>query len=213
MSPLTLPKPDPKLDLVLDRVVDVPHELVWTAWTTPEHLAKWYVPKPWTVTDCEIDLRPGGIFRTVMRSPEGEDFENMCCFLDIVENERLVWTDALHPGYRPAFKPLPQGRRHSSPRSSRCCLRAAAPAMSPPSCIATRPIEIVIEDWVSMTAGARCSTSSSRTSGRCERMASCGRAIGVNPRSWSCRIAARCGRSRAVETAAHFRLQLLARRP
>ena len=107
---LTLPpKADPKLDLVLDRVVDVPHELVWTAWTTPEHLAKWYVPKPWTVADCEIDLRPGGIFRTVMRSPEGEDFENIGCYLEVVPKQRLVWTDVLRPGYRPAPKPLTSG--------------------------------------------------------------------------------------------------------
>ena len=109
MNATLLPKADPKRDLVLDRVVDVPHELVWTVWTTPEHLVKWYVPRPWTVAECEIDLRPGGIFRTVMRSPEGEDFENVCCYLDIRRNQRLVWTDALHPGYRPAFKPLASG--------------------------------------------------------------------------------------------------------
>jgi len=107
---LTLPpKADPKLDLVLDRVVDVPHELVWTAWTTPEHLAKWYVPKPWSVADCEIDLRPGGAFRTVMRSPEGEEFENIGCYLEVVPQQRLVWTDALHPGFRPAPKPYAAG--------------------------------------------------------------------------------------------------------
>ena len=63
--------PDPQLDLVLERVVDVPRELVWKAWTEPEHVMKWFTPAPWTVTECEIDLRPGGIFRTTMRSPEG----------------------------------------------------------------------------------------------------------------------------------------------
>ena len=65
-------QPDPKLDLVLERIVDVPRELVWMAWTAPEHLKKWFTPVPWTTVDCEIDLRPGGIFRTVMRSPEAE---------------------------------------------------------------------------------------------------------------------------------------------
>src|ERR1700757_372332 len=67
-------QPDPKLDLLLERIVDVPRELVWRAWTTPEHLKKWFTPAPWTTVDCEIDLRPGGIFRTVMRSPEGQEF-------------------------------------------------------------------------------------------------------------------------------------------
>ena len=62
-----------KLDLVLERVVDVPRELVWAAWTQPEHLKKWFTPAPWTTVDCEIDLRPGGIFRTKMRGPEGQE--------------------------------------------------------------------------------------------------------------------------------------------
>jgi uncharacterized protein YndB with AHSA1/START domain len=99
-------KPDPKLDLVLERTLDVPRELVWTAWTTPSHIPHWFVPKPWTIIDCEIDLRPGGIFRTVMRSPEGQEFPNVGCFLEIVPNERLIWTDTLLPGYRPAEKPF-----------------------------------------------------------------------------------------------------------
>lgn len=98
-------QPDPKLDLVLERVVDVPRELVWMAWTTPEHLKKWFTPVPWMTVDCEIDLRPGGIFRTVMRSPQGQDFANMGCYLEIVPNEKLAWTNALLPGYRPVKSP------------------------------------------------------------------------------------------------------------
>lgn len=93
---------DPKLDLVLERTVDVPPELVWKAWTEPEHIKKWFTPAPWTTVDCEMDLRPGGMFRTVMRSPEGEDFPNVGCFLEILPNRRLVWTDALEPGFRPS---------------------------------------------------------------------------------------------------------------
>lgn len=100
------PKPspiDPDLDLVLERVVDVRPELVWKAWTTPEHLMKWFCPRPWQTVECEIDLRPGGIFRTVMRSPEGLDLpHNLGCYLEVVPERKLVWTDALLPGYRPA---------------------------------------------------------------------------------------------------------------
>jgi uncharacterized protein YndB with AHSA1/START domain len=76
---------------------------VWAAWTKPEHIKKWFTPAPWTTIDCEIDLRPGGIFRTVMRSPEGQEFPNAGCYLEIVPNEKLVWTSALGPGYRPAI--------------------------------------------------------------------------------------------------------------
>jgi len=96
-------EPDPVLDLVFERVVDVPRELVWKAWTTPAHIKKWFTPAPWTTIDCEIDLRPGGIFRTVMRSPEGQEFPNVGCYLEIVPNERLAWTNALLPGFRPAI--------------------------------------------------------------------------------------------------------------
>lgn len=102
MTRPTLHQPDPKLDLVLERIVDVPRELVWKAWTIPEHLKKWFTPAPWTTVDCEIDLRPGGIFRWVMRSPEGQEFPYVGCYLEVVGNEKLVWTVALGPGYRPS---------------------------------------------------------------------------------------------------------------
>ena len=94
-------QPDPALDLVLERVVDVPRELVWKAWTTPAILKRWFTPAPWTTVACEIDLRPGGRFHTVMRSPEGQDHPGTGCFLEVVEHEKLVWTSALGPGYRP----------------------------------------------------------------------------------------------------------------
>ena len=99
-------KPDPKLDLVLERVIDVPPDLVWTAWTTPAHIRHWFVPKPWSITDCEVDLRPGGIFRTTMRSPEGQEFPNSGCFLEVIPNERLTFTDTLGPGFRPSANPF-----------------------------------------------------------------------------------------------------------
>jgi len=94
--------PNPKLDLVLERVIDVPRELVWEAWTKPEHLLKWFVPRPWSLADCEVDLRPGGVFRTVMRSPEGQEMDGEGCYLEVVPQQRLVWTSALLRGYRPA---------------------------------------------------------------------------------------------------------------
>ncbi len=97
-------KPNPKLDLILEKVVDVPKEMIWKGWTKPENLKKFFVPKPWTLAACEVDLRPGGAFMTTMRSPDGQEFPGIGCFLEIVENERLVWTSALLPGYRPIMK-------------------------------------------------------------------------------------------------------------
>lgn len=101
------PEIDPRLDLVLERVVDARPELVWRAWTEPEHLMKWFTPVPWQTVACEMDLRPGGIFSTTMRSPEGETQPaNAGCFLEVVEGRRLTFTDALGPGFRPLAKPF-----------------------------------------------------------------------------------------------------------
>lgn len=93
---------DAELDLLLERLVDVPVELVWKAWTEPEHLKQWFTPEPYETVECEIDLRPGGIFRTVMRGPDGTVYDNDAgCYLVVEPPHRLVWTSALGPGYRP----------------------------------------------------------------------------------------------------------------
>lgn len=93
---------NPKLDLNFERIVDVPKELVWKAWTQPEHLKHWFPPAPWKTIACEIDLRPGGRFYTVMQSPEGQQFPNEGCYLEVIKHERLTWTNALLPAFRPA---------------------------------------------------------------------------------------------------------------
>jgi uncharacterized protein YndB with AHSA1/START domain len=93
---------DDRLDLVLTRVVSVPRAVIWKAWTEPRHLMKWFTPAPWQTIECEIDLRPGGKFRLVMRGPDGAGHDSEGCYLQIVAGERLVWTSMLHAGYRPA---------------------------------------------------------------------------------------------------------------
>jgi uncharacterized protein YndB with AHSA1/START domain len=123
-SPLL--KINPKLDLVLEREIDVPVDLVWKAWTTPEHLRHWFVPKPWTITSCEIDLRPGGVFSSTMRSPEGVEHPNIGCYLEVVPQERLVFTDTLLPGFRPAPKPFFTAILELSPAGTGTRYRAIA---------------------------------------------------------------------------------------
>lgn len=99
-------KIDPKLDLVLEREIDVPVELVWKAWTTPEHLRQWFAPKPWIITSCDLDLRPGGAINFTMRSPEGQEFPNTQSYLEVTPFERLIMTDTLLGGYRPSANPF-----------------------------------------------------------------------------------------------------------
>lgn len=100
---------DPKLDFVIERSIDAPKELVWEAMTKPEHLKEWYMPKAWgSVSNCELELRPGGIFRVDIIVGNGQVVPNLGCVLDAVPMERLVYTSMLFPGYRPAvFDDIP----------------------------------------------------------------------------------------------------------
>lgn len=117
---------DPALDLVIDREIAVPVDLVWKAWTTPRHLMEWFVPKPWTIVSAELDVRPGGAFNTTMRSPEGKEFPNLGCYLEVHPNERLVFTDTLLPGYRPSPKPFFTAVLELSPAGANTRYRAIA---------------------------------------------------------------------------------------
>ncbi|MEO6293208.1 MAG: SRPBCC family protein [Burkholderiaceae bacterium] len=98
-----------KLDLTFERIIDVPPHLVWRAWTEPELMIQWFCPLPWKTIDAEVDVRPGGIFRTTMQSPEGQEHRNTGCYLEAVKNERIVWTNAMLPGFRPAPVNAPCG--------------------------------------------------------------------------------------------------------
>ena len=101
------------LDLTFERIVPVPRPLIWKAWTEPQHLMPWFCPLPWKVVECKIDLRPGGQFYTVMQSPEGQTFPGDGCYLEVVDNERLVWTNAMLPGFRPV-PPAPTNGENGS---------------------------------------------------------------------------------------------------
>jgi len=90
-------------DLILERTLDAPIELVWEAYTNPEHIKQWFAPKPYQITECELDLHPGGIFRIRMVGPDGFDTGHGVpgCVLEVIDREKLTWTSALGPGYRP----------------------------------------------------------------------------------------------------------------
>jgi uncharacterized protein YndB with AHSA1/START domain len=88
-------------DLVLERILDAPRELVWKAWTDPEHLRQWWAPKPYQTPETDIDLRPGGHFNTRMTGPDGFDSSGTGCFLEVEPLQKIVWTNVLTTGYRP----------------------------------------------------------------------------------------------------------------
>ena len=90
-------------DLVLERTIDAPVDLVWEAYTRPEHIKRWFAPRPYEITEIDLDLRPGGVFRFRMIGPDGFDTGHGTpgCVLEVVEREKFVWTSALGPGYQP----------------------------------------------------------------------------------------------------------------
>jgi uncharacterized protein YndB with AHSA1/START domain len=105
-----MPNPQPTAadnrELVLTRIIDVPREKLFRCWTEPELMKQWFVPKPWTLTRVEVDLRPGGSSLVVMRSPEGQEFPNPGVYLEVVKNERIVFTDAFTSAWVPSQKPF-----------------------------------------------------------------------------------------------------------
>lgn len=80
--------------LVITRVFDAPRRLVFKAWTEPEHAARWWGPQGFTTLSCEMDVRPGGIWRRCMRSPEGTLCIKRGVYREVVPPERLVFTYA-----------------------------------------------------------------------------------------------------------------------
>jgi len=82
-------------EIVVTHVFDAPRELVWRAWTEPEHFRKWWGPAHFTSPVCRMDLRVGGAYLWSMRSPRGQDFYNTGVYREIVPLERLVCTHSL----------------------------------------------------------------------------------------------------------------------
>lgn len=93
-------------ELVLTRLIAAPREKLFQAWTRPELVVKWFAPRPWSTSRAEMDVRPGGSSLVVMRSPEGQEFPNRGIYLEVVENERLVFTDAYIDAWTPSEKPF-----------------------------------------------------------------------------------------------------------
>ncbi len=78
-------------EIVTTRVIDRPRDLVWRAWTEPDHLSQWWGPNGFTNTFHEFDLRPDGEWRFVMTGPDGTDYKNKSFFREIVPPERLIF--------------------------------------------------------------------------------------------------------------------------
>ena len=96
-------------ELVINRVLQAPREKIYRCWTTPELLTQWFTPPPWKTVRAVVDVRPGGANCITMQSPEGQEFPNRGIYLEVVPNERLVFTDAFTSAWVPSEKPFMTG--------------------------------------------------------------------------------------------------------
>jgi uncharacterized protein YndB with AHSA1/START domain len=78
-------------EIVLERLLDAPRQLVFDAFTTPEHVVHWWGPTGFTITNHEMDVRPGGVWRFMMHGPDGVDYPNLVEFIEVSRPERLVY--------------------------------------------------------------------------------------------------------------------------
>lgn len=93
----------PELDLTVSRIIRAPRAAVWRAWTDPTSFEQWWVPAPEVCRVRRMELRPGGSFVTELRQADGDFGPHVTgCFLAVDELERIVFTDALVAGWRPA---------------------------------------------------------------------------------------------------------------
>jgi uncharacterized protein YndB with AHSA1/START domain len=101
---MTIPidaKPLGDRDVVLCRIIDATREKVYAAYTTPEKLEQWWAPHPWKAQVVECDPRAGGINHIVMTGPGGERYDQLGVFLEVVRNEKVVFTDAYAKAWEP----------------------------------------------------------------------------------------------------------------
>jgi uncharacterized protein YndB with AHSA1/START domain len=98
---------NPNLDLTISRVIKAPRKMVWSAWTDPASFEQWWIPAPARCKVVEMELRPGGGFITQISEDGGDFVPHLSgCFLAVEDAERIVFTNALVGGWRPAEQPF-----------------------------------------------------------------------------------------------------------
>ena len=95
---------DTDRELSITRLLDAPRGAVWRCWTDSDLLPQWFCPPPWKVSTATMDVRAGGSSLIVMNGPNGEEMPNRGVYLDVVPNERIVFTDAFTQAWLPSHK-------------------------------------------------------------------------------------------------------------
>lgn len=80
-------------ELVFTRTYDAPRELVFRAWTDPQHIGKWWGPKGFTTTTKAMEVKVGGVWDYVLHGPDGTDYPNKSVYTEIEEPRRLAFSN------------------------------------------------------------------------------------------------------------------------
>ena len=91
-------------ELSLSRLIDAPRDKLFRCWTEPALIVQWFTPPPWTTIHAETDVRAGGASYIVMKGPDGTEMPNRGVYLEVVKNEKLVFTDAYESAWVPSGK-------------------------------------------------------------------------------------------------------------
>lgn len=81
-------------EMIFSRLIDAPRELVYEAWTKPEHIGEWFGPEGFTTTTHKMDVRPGGEWDFIMHGPDGRDYPNKIMYTETVKPEKLVYSQS-----------------------------------------------------------------------------------------------------------------------
>jgi uncharacterized protein YndB with AHSA1/START domain len=119
MHTSSTPSPLSERELVITRISRVSPEKLFAGWTDAEAYPKWFCPRPWYVSDVQLDVRPGGYNSMTICGPNGERFPNRGVYLEVIPNEKLVFTDCFLADWEPnpdfmfvgilTFERLPDG--------------------------------------------------------------------------------------------------------
>jgi uncharacterized protein YndB with AHSA1/START domain len=107
--PSTTPAADAVHELVVTRLIAAPRDKLYRCWTEPALITRWFTPPPWKTIAAEINLHAGGANVIVMQGPDGTEVPNRGIYLEVVTNERLVFTDAYTSAWVPSAKPFMTG--------------------------------------------------------------------------------------------------------
>ena len=109
MTDASPPNPGAVFELVITRHIAASPDRVFKAWTDPATIVKWFTPSPWKTIHAETDVRAGGSSLIVMKGPDGTEMPNRGVYLEVVQNKRLVFTDAYTEAWKPSAKPFMTG--------------------------------------------------------------------------------------------------------